>query len=106
MANSQKDDNGSQFFFTLGNTSELNKKHTLFGKISDNTIFNMIKINEFEVIDERPTRPVRIISTEVFKCFFLGKFNILYERISLLCEICFEMKYNWYETFCQEINDG
>lgn len=65
MANAEKDDNGSQFFFTLAATPELNKKHTLFGKISDNTIFNMIKINECEVVDERPLRPVRIISTEV-----------------------------------------
>ena len=65
MANSEKDDNESQFFFTLAATPELNKKHTLFGKIADNTIFNMIKLNECECIDERPLRPVKIISTEV-----------------------------------------
>ena len=65
MANAEKDDNGSQFFFTLAATPELNKKHTIFGKIADNTIFNMIKLNECEVIDERPLRPVKIISSEV-----------------------------------------
>jgi peptidyl-prolyl cis-trans isomerase SDCCAG10 len=65
MANAEKNDNSSQFFFTLAATPELNKKHTLFGKISDNTIFNMIKINESECIDERPKRPVTIYSTQV-----------------------------------------
>lgn len=33
MANGGKDDNGSQFFFTLGRADELNKKNTLFGKV-------------------------------------------------------------------------
>lgn len=65
MANSDKDDNGSQFFFTLGTCQELNKKHTLFGKVAGQTIYNMIKLNECEVIDERPTRAEKIISTEV-----------------------------------------
>nr|CDJ84808.1 Peptidyl-prolyl cis-trans isomerase domain containing protein [Haemonchus contortus] len=38
MANAGKDDNGSQFFFTVGNdVRELDKKHTLFGKIVGNT---------------------------------------------------------------------
>ena len=33
MANAGKDDNGSQFFFTLGRADELTKKHTLFAKV-------------------------------------------------------------------------
>ncbi|ETN69744.1 hypothetical protein NECAME_15130 [Necator americanus] len=33
MANAGRDDNGSQFFFTVGNdVRDLDKKHTLFGK--------------------------------------------------------------------------
>ncbi|KAF4518840.1 hypothetical protein B566_EDAN006691 [Ephemera danica] len=34
MANAGKDDNGSQFFFTMGPTQELQNKHTVFGKTS------------------------------------------------------------------------
>lgn len=34
MANAGKDDNGSQFFFTLGAAEELQKKHTIFGKVN------------------------------------------------------------------------
>ncbi len=33
MANAGKDDNASQFFFTLGPCTELQKKHTIFGKV-------------------------------------------------------------------------
>jgi peptidyl-prolyl cis-trans isomerase SDCCAG10 len=65
MANAEPDDNGSQFFFTLGPTPELQKKHTIFGKVAGNTIYNMIKLNEIELIDERPVRPEKIISAEV-----------------------------------------
>jgi len=49
MANSGRDDNGSQFFFTLGATPELQSKHTLFGKVAGDTIYNMIKLEEGEV---------------------------------------------------------
>jgi len=33
MANAGADDNASQFFFTLDRTDELQKKHTIFGKV-------------------------------------------------------------------------
>ncbi|EEC15938.1 cyclophilin type peptidyl-prolyl cis-trans isomerase, putative, partial [Ixodes scapularis] len=34
MASGGADDNGSQFFFTLGATPDLQNKHTVFGKVS------------------------------------------------------------------------
>ena len=65
MANSQPDDNASQFFFTLGACNELNRKHTLFGKVGGATVFNMLKLNEAELVEERPLRAERVLSAEV-----------------------------------------
>ncbi|XP_064551632.1 spliceosome-associated protein CWC27 homolog [Drosophila montana] len=66
MANSGKDDNASQFFFTFAPTPELENKNTLFGKITGDTVFNMLKLEE-GIVDhqERPMYAHRIISTEV-----------------------------------------
>lgn len=61
-----KNDNTSQFFFTLAATPELNGKHTLFGKVTGNTIYNMIKLQESETDkNERPLHPHKIIRTEI-----------------------------------------
>jgi peptidyl-prolyl cis-trans isomerase SDCCAG10 len=38
--NSKRNTNNSQWFFTLDRTDELTGKHTLFGKITGNTIFS------------------------------------------------------------------
>lgn len=65
MANAGKDDNGSQFFFTLAPTPELQNKHTIFGKITGETIYNMLKLEEGLVENERPVYPHKIIKTEV-----------------------------------------
>ena len=49
-------------------TPELNNKHTLFGKVTGTTIFNMLKLQEGVVdANERPEEPKRIISIEVLK---------------------------------------
>ncbi|KAI8917815.1 peptidyl-prolyl isomerase cwc27 [Powellomyces hirtus] len=66
MANTGLNENGSQFFFTLDRTDELNRKNTLFGKIVGDTIFNLLKFGELEADeDERPLFPPKIIRTEV-----------------------------------------
>lgn len=65
MANGGKDDNGSQFFFTLGPTPELQNVHTLFGKVTGETVFNMLKLAEGLIHDERPEYPHKILKTEV-----------------------------------------
>eukprot|EP01086_Lenisia_limosa_P015912 TRINITY_DN5409_c0_g1_i1.p1 TRINITY_DN5409_c0_g1~~TRINITY_DN5409_c0_g1_i1.p1 ORF type:complete len:499 (-),score=162.82 TRINITY_DN5409_c0_g1_i1:11-1507(-) len=59
--------NGSQFFFTLGATEELQGKHTIFGKVAGDTIYNMIKLNELELEpnSDRPVHPPKIISSLV-----------------------------------------
>lgn len=69
MANTgQKDDNGSQFFFTLANTPELQDKNTMFGRIAGDTIYNLMKMAEAEIADgseDRPMYPTRVTSTEI-----------------------------------------
>ncbi|KAF6199219.1 hypothetical protein GE061_007244 [Apolygus lucorum] len=66
MANAGKNDNGSQFFFTLGATPELNNKHTIFGKITGETIYNMLKFEEADIgPDDRPEYPHTITSVEI-----------------------------------------
>lgn len=66
MASTQPNDNRSQFFFTLDKADELNRKHTLFGRVAGDTLFNLLRIGEVEVDkDERPLHPIKIISIEV-----------------------------------------
>ncbi|TWU74095.1 Peptidyl-prolyl isomerase cwc27 [Metarhizium rileyi] len=68
MANeSRMDTNGSQFFFTLDKTEELNGKNTLFGRVAGDTIYNLAKIGESEVDEasERPLYPVKIERVEI-----------------------------------------
>ncbi|KAG5957315.1 Peptidyl-prolyl isomerase cwc27 [Claviceps cyperi] len=68
MANeSRENTNGSQFFFTLDKTEELNRKNTLFGRVAGDTIFNLAKIGESEVDADsgRPLYPVKIERVEI-----------------------------------------
>ncbi|KAJ1964520.1 Peptidyl-prolyl isomerase cwc27 [Dipsacomyces acuminosporus] len=61
MASSGPDDNGSQFFITLGPTPELQKKNTIFGTVVGDTLFNALKLGEGEV-DKETERPVYLKS--------------------------------------------
>lgn len=66
MANAGPHDNGSQFFFTLGRADELNNKHTIFGKVTGDTVYNMLRLAEVECDnDERPSNPHKIKTAEV-----------------------------------------
>jgi peptidyl-prolyl cis-trans isomerase SDCCAG10 len=68
MANTgTKDDNGSQFFFTLGNTPELTEKNTMFGRVVGDTIYNLVKMGEAELIEgtDKPMYPTKITGTEI-----------------------------------------
>lgn len=66
MANSGKNDNASQFFFTLAATPELQNANTLFGKVTGDTVFNMLKLEEGMVDqDERPMYPHKILKTVI-----------------------------------------
>lgn len=68
MANeSAPDTNGSQFFFTLDKTDELNGKNTMFGRVAGDTIYNLAKMGEAEVEEgsERPLYPTKVTSVEI-----------------------------------------
>uniref|UniRef100_UPI0037E822E4 spliceosome-associated protein CWC27 homolog isoform X2 n=1 Tax=Semicossyphus pulcher TaxID=241346 RepID=UPI0037E822E4 len=66
MANAGPHDNGSQFFFTLGRADELNNKHTIFAKVTGDTVYNMLRLAEVECDhDERPLNPHKIKIAEV-----------------------------------------
>ena len=68
MANSadQPHTNQSQFFLTFAPAEWLQGKHTIFGKVAGNTIYNLMKCNEFETDEhDRPVYPPRLISAEV-----------------------------------------
>ncbi|XP_041825396.1 spliceosome-associated protein CWC27 homolog isoform X2 [Melanotaenia boesemani] len=66
MANAGPHDNSSQFFFTLGRADELNNKHTIFGKVTGDTVYNMLRLADVECdADERPLKPHKIRTTEV-----------------------------------------
>ncbi|XP_077517039.1 spliceosome-associated protein CWC27 homolog [Amblyomma americanum] len=66
MASGGADDNASQFFFTLGSCPDLQNKHTIFGKVVGETLYNMLRLEEGLVdTEDRPLHPHRIISTQV-----------------------------------------
>lgn len=60
---------GSQFFITLGATPELQGKHTLFGRVEGDTMYNLMKMGESELVEgegsERPAYPTEILGAEV-----------------------------------------
>ncbi|CAF0980497.1 unnamed protein product [Rotaria sordida] len=65
MVNHGPNTNASEFFFTLGSAPELDKKNTLFGKVVGNTLFNMLKLGEGEIIGETPVHKHKIIKAEI-----------------------------------------
>lgn len=69
MAKNEDEKCGSQFFITLGATPELQGKHTLFGRIEGDTIYNLMKMGEAELVEgegsERPAYPTKILRAEI-----------------------------------------
>ena len=45
----QRDSNGSQFFITLDRADWLTKKHTIFGTVTGDTVYNLMRFNDVEV---------------------------------------------------------
>ncbi|KAL0710438.1 hypothetical protein Bca4012_017416 [Brassica carinata] len=59
--------NGSPFFFTLDKCDWLDKKLTIFGKVTGDSIFNLVRLGEVDTgKDDRPLDPApKILSVEV-----------------------------------------
>jgi len=58
--------NNSQFFITLGPCSWLNKKYTIFAKITGETIYNIFQFNKLKVDDkDKPLTTKKIIFSKV-----------------------------------------
>ncbi|KAF4689804.1 Peptidyl-prolyl isomerase cwc27 [Perkinsus olseni] len=60
--------NGSQFFITMGRDDSFNNKYTLFGKVVDDTVYNLDRISQANVdTNDFPTDdpPPHIIRAEV-----------------------------------------
>lgn len=58
--------NGSQFFITFDRADHLDRKSTIFGKVTGDTIYNVMGLNELEVDeDDRPVYPPRLLKAEV-----------------------------------------
>ncbi|KAL7419113.1 Peptidyl-prolyl isomerase cwc27 [Cryptotrichosporon argae] len=69
MANNQRrNTNNSQWFITLDRADELTGKHTLFGRVAGNTIFNVLNIGNLEVDEqEKPLIPPKIRGVRIIE---------------------------------------
>ena len=78
MVNDNKPNNNkSQFFVTLDQCPWLDRKHTIFGKVVGDTLYNLMAIGEEDTdASERPINPPRINRVEIV----LNPFDDIFPR--------------------------
>ncbi|KAJ0985515.1 hypothetical protein J5N97_003871 [Dioscorea zingiberensis] len=58
--------NGSQFFISLDRCDWLDRKNTIFGKVTGDSIYNLLRLGDVETDkDDRPLDPPKLLSVEV-----------------------------------------
>lgn len=84
MANaSERHSNESQFFLTLAPTPELQGRHTMFGRINNNTIYNLLALTEGigdMGADDRPLYPPKLRTIRVIENPFEGEIQLRVTR--------------------------
>lgn len=81
MATKEGSENNMEFFFTLDATPELQNTHTIFGKVTGETIYNMLKLAESPTdANERPLYPHKINKVKILH----NPFEDLHPRIDHL----------------------
>ena len=90
MANENRPDtNRAQFFFTLDACEWLNGKHTIFGTVAGDTVFNLLRMGEVETDDnDRPVDGITLKTVEVL----LNPFDDVVPRISQKVPVEVEVK--------------
>ena len=77
QASSKPNDNKSQFFITFQKVDNLYKKHTLFGKVVGDTIYNLMAMERLETDKyDRPLNPPIILEARVVS----NPFNDVFPR--------------------------
>ncbi len=69
MANEGPDTNGSQFFVTVTKLNKLDGKHVVFGRVHDQTSYDLIeKINvEYGSKDGKPKAKIMIVNSGQYR---------------------------------------
>ncbi|OAD51905.1 Peptidyl-prolyl cis-trans isomerase CWC27 like protein [Eufriesea mexicana] len=80
-------DNGSQYFLILSSTPDLQNKHTIFGRVTGESIYSMLKLEEALVNEnDKPHYPPRLIKTIILN----NPFSDIIPRI--IVQECEEVK--------------
>lgn len=66
MAQNEGSESSIEFFFTLDAAPELQNKHTIFAKVSGETVYNLLKLNESQTdSNDRPLYPHKINKVKI-----------------------------------------